>query len=173
MSLPAGAAIQFLLPQRLSCRIVYRLSRSRRPWLKRLLIANFLKLYDVDMREAAVEDPQAYPTFNEFFTRPLKAGARPLADDATSMPGLADAARRAIAELNAPPVVAAPAAPAAPPPPPTPAPDTRPRYLSMQMVEDVLRPSERKLRACLREHGNDRPAVRISMVVDGKGVIEF
>lgn len=85
MSLPASAAIQFLLPQRLCCRIVYRLSRSRRPWLKRLLISNFLKLYDVDMREAEIEDPQAYPTFNEFFTRPLKRGARPLAGDPTSI----------------------------------------------------------------------------------------
>ena len=85
MSLPASAAVQFLLPQRLSCRIVYRLSRSHRPWLKRLLIGNFLKLYDVDMREAETEDPQAFATFNEFFTRALKPGARPLAGDAGSI----------------------------------------------------------------------------------------
>jgi phosphatidylserine decarboxylase len=85
MSLPASAAIQFLLPQRLSCRIVYRLARSRRPWLKRLLIANFLKLYDVDMREAEREDPLAYASFNELFTRPLKSGARPLAADPTGI----------------------------------------------------------------------------------------
>ena len=85
MSLPASAAFQFLLPQRLSCRIVYRLSRSRRPWLKRLLIRNFLKLYEVDMSEAEVEDPLAYPTFNELFTRPLKPGARPLAADPASI----------------------------------------------------------------------------------------
>jgi len=78
MSLPASAAIQFLLPQRLCCRIVYRLSRSRKPWLRGLLIRNFLKLYPVDMREAEVEDPLAYASFNEFFTRPLKSGARPL-----------------------------------------------------------------------------------------------
>jgi phosphatidylserine decarboxylase len=81
MSLPASVAIQFLLPQRFCCRIVYRLSRSRRPWLKRLLIGNFLKLYEVDLGEAEIEDPLAYSTFNEFFTRTLKSGARPLAAD--------------------------------------------------------------------------------------------
>ena len=31
------------------------------------------------MAEAAQPDPVAYSTFNEFFTRPLRAGARPLA----------------------------------------------------------------------------------------------
>lgn len=85
MSLPASAAVQFLLPQRLSCRIVYLLSRSRKPWLKRLLIANFLKLYKVDMREAELEDPLAYATFNEFFTRRLKSDARPLAPGPASI----------------------------------------------------------------------------------------
>jgi phosphatidylserine decarboxylase len=90
MSLPASAAIQFLVPQRLSCRIVYSLSRSRRPWLKRLLISNFLKLYDVDMSEASLEDPLAYTTFNELFTRPLKPGARPLASDPGSILSPAD-----------------------------------------------------------------------------------
>jgi phosphatidylserine decarboxylase len=85
MSLTASAAVQFLLPQRLSCGVVYRLSRSRSPWLRRLLISNFLRLYAVDMREAEIEDPFAYPTFNEFFTRPLKAGARPLAAEPSAI----------------------------------------------------------------------------------------
>jgi phosphatidylserine decarboxylase len=79
MSLPAGVAVQFLLPQRLLGRIVYRLARSRRPWLKRRLIAGFSRLYAVDTREAEVEDPGAYASFNEFFTRALRQGARPLA----------------------------------------------------------------------------------------------
>jgi len=39
----------------------------------------FIGRYGVNMAEAANPDPAAYPTFNEFFTRPLKAGARPLA----------------------------------------------------------------------------------------------
>jgi phosphatidylserine decarboxylase len=38
----------------------------------------FIARYGVDMSEAANPDPAAYPTFNEFFTRPLRPGARPL-----------------------------------------------------------------------------------------------
>ncbi len=39
----------------------------------------FVRRYGVNMQEAANPDVASYPTFNEFFTRPLKAGARPLA----------------------------------------------------------------------------------------------
>ena len=85
MSLTAGAALQYLVPQRLSCRIVYRLARSRRPWLKRLLISGFAKLYAVDTRESEIEDQESFRSFNEFFTRALKPGARPLAGDPSSI----------------------------------------------------------------------------------------
>ena len=44
------------------------------------LIKWFIKKYQVNMAEAANADPAAYATFNEFFTRALKPGARPLAD---------------------------------------------------------------------------------------------
>lgn len=40
----------------------------------------FIRRYQVNMAEAAQPDPSAYATFNEFFTRPLRVGARPLAD---------------------------------------------------------------------------------------------
>ncbi|OGO97594.1 MAG: phosphatidylserine decarboxylase [Coxiella sp. RIFCSPHIGHO2_12_FULL_44_14] len=40
----------------------------------------FIRHYAVDMSEALVEDYRQYPTFNAFFTRQLKANARPLAD---------------------------------------------------------------------------------------------
>ena len=39
----------------------------------------FIERYKVDMSEAQNPDPAAYETFNAFFTRPLKEGARPLA----------------------------------------------------------------------------------------------
>ncbi len=44
------------------------------------LIRWFIGRYGVNMAEAANADPVSYATFNEFFTRPLLAGARPLAD---------------------------------------------------------------------------------------------
>ena len=81
MSYRIGAAVQYLLPQKLLCRIVYRLSRSRQPWLKRLLIRGFLKLYPIDLDEAEQPDPEAYASFNEFFVRTLRDDARPLPDD--------------------------------------------------------------------------------------------
>jgi len=43
------------------------------------LIAWFVNKYQVDMAEAAQPDVGAYACFNDFFTRPLSADARPLA----------------------------------------------------------------------------------------------
>ena len=43
------------------------------------MIRYFIAKYGVDMTEAANPDIASYETFNDFFTRPLKAGARPLA----------------------------------------------------------------------------------------------
>jgi phosphatidylserine decarboxylase len=76
-----SAVAQSLLPQKLSGRFVYRVSRSRRTWLKNLLIRGFRRIYDIDMREAKLADPAAYASFNDFFTRELKPGARPIAGE--------------------------------------------------------------------------------------------
>jgi phosphatidylserine decarboxylase len=43
------------------------------------IIPRFIKKYGVNMAEAAQPDPVAYDTFNAFFTRALRPGARPLA----------------------------------------------------------------------------------------------
>jgi phosphatidylserine decarboxylase len=50
------------------------------------LIAWFVKRYGVNMQEAAEPDILKYATFNDFFTRPLRAGARPLAKAAHICP---------------------------------------------------------------------------------------
>ena len=70
---------QHLIPKNLSSAIVYRATRSRRAWLKGPLTRWFARAYGVDMSEAANADLESYATFNEFFTRELKAGARPIA----------------------------------------------------------------------------------------------
>jgi phosphatidylserine decarboxylase len=49
------------------------------------LIRSFLTLYRVDMTEAAEADPYRYGSFNEFFTRALKDGARRVAGDASAI----------------------------------------------------------------------------------------
>lgn len=76
------AGLQYLLPKHLLSRTIYRLMRSESPALKRLLIGGFLKLYRVNMSEAAQPNPYVYRSFNEFFTRALRPGARTLAPGA-------------------------------------------------------------------------------------------
>lgn len=78
----AFALLQQLLPQHLLSRGMHRLARSTRPWLRTALIRGVLRAYPMlDPREAAEPDPFRYPSFNAFFTRELRAGARPIAGD--------------------------------------------------------------------------------------------
>jgi len=71
--------LQHVLPQHGLSRLVLRATRVRARWFKNLLIRNFLKLFAVDLSEAAETDALRYATFNEFFTRALKPGARAIA----------------------------------------------------------------------------------------------
>jgi phosphatidylserine decarboxylase len=69
---------QHLLPKNLVSAVVYRATRCRSNWLKRPLTRWFARAYRVDMSEAANADLDSYATFNDFFTRALKPGARPV-----------------------------------------------------------------------------------------------
>jgi phosphatidylserine decarboxylase len=75
-----------VLPQHLLAAGMYRLMRSRRVWLKDLLIRRISRRYDIDISEAAQPDITAYPSFNAFFTRALRPDARPIADNAIVSP---------------------------------------------------------------------------------------
>ena len=70
-------ASQYVIPQHFLSRIVYHLTRSRSRGLKNALISNFMRGFSPDMTDAAQPDPLAYGSFNEFFTRALRPGARP------------------------------------------------------------------------------------------------
>lgn len=73
---------QYLLPQHLLSRLMHRLTRSRlRAW-KDFQIQCFIRHYKVDMSIAAQTDPRIYSDFNSFFTRALKADARPITGSA-------------------------------------------------------------------------------------------
>src|SRR6267143_44929 len=72
---------QYLLPQHGLSRLILAATRVRTAWFKNWTIRGFLKLYRVDMTEAAESDPYRYGNFNEFFTRALKPGVRPIASD--------------------------------------------------------------------------------------------
>jgi phosphatidylserine decarboxylase len=86
----AFLVLQYLLPRRRLSALVHRLARSRRPWLKNLLIRNFMRLFSISLDEAQVRDPRAFNSFNAFFTRAPAQGARPLPEDPTQVISPAD-----------------------------------------------------------------------------------
>ena len=77
----ATVLIQQLLPQRLMCRLVYRLARCSWSWISRPLVAWFAGRFGVDLQEAEHSRLENYSSLNEFFTRRLKPGARPISGD--------------------------------------------------------------------------------------------
>jgi phosphatidylserine decarboxylase len=71
-------AMQHALPQHFLSRIVLRVTRIRLRPVKNLLIRSFLRGFKPNMSEASQPNPLQYPSFNAFFTRTLRAGARPI-----------------------------------------------------------------------------------------------
>ncbi|MBA4288877.1 MAG: phosphatidylserine decarboxylase [Pseudomonas sp.] len=69
---------QYLLPHHLLSRLIGCAAECKVAWFKNRLIGWFAKQYQVNMSEAQVEDLSAFAHFNDFFTRALKEGARPL-----------------------------------------------------------------------------------------------
>jgi phosphatidylserine decarboxylase len=73
----AFALLQDLLPQHALSRLMHRIARSTTPLVRDTLIRAVLRGYpQIEMRDAAQPDPLAYPSFNAFFTRALRADAR-------------------------------------------------------------------------------------------------
>jgi len=70
--------LQYLLPHHLLCRVVYAVTRIRVRWVRNLLIGAFVRVYRPHMADAIEPDPKRYDSFNSFFTRALKADARPV-----------------------------------------------------------------------------------------------
>jgi phosphatidylserine decarboxylase len=72
--------LQYLLPKQALTAFGGHVASARAGAFTTGLIRWFVGRYGVDMSEAVNADITAYPSFNEFFTRGLKPGARPLAD---------------------------------------------------------------------------------------------
>ncbi|RUO19023.1 phosphatidylserine decarboxylase [Aliidiomarina iranensis] len=70
--------LQYITPKHLISRAMGKFASAEAGWFTRAFTQWFIKRYNVDMSEAAESDPRAYATFNAFFTRPLRADARPL-----------------------------------------------------------------------------------------------
>jgi phosphatidylserine decarboxylase len=72
--------LQYIAPKHLITIIAGKLANLACPKLTPKVIAWFVKRYQVNMLEAVNSDIRSYKTFNDFFTRPLKAEARPIAN---------------------------------------------------------------------------------------------
>jgi len=83
-------AIQRLLPQPWLARTFGKLARSERPWLRRLLIRSWTNAFDVSLADAARSCPDDYVSFEDFFTRELRPGARPQPADPRALVSPAD-----------------------------------------------------------------------------------
>lgn len=83
---------QHLAPQHLISRGAGLIANSTNPRIRDPFIHWFIRRYGVDMSEAQEPDPAAYRSFNQFFTRALKPGARPLEGDESTLVSPADGA---------------------------------------------------------------------------------
>jgi phosphatidylserine decarboxylase len=70
--------LQRLLPKYLLTALVWRIARIRHVATKNFLIRRFVALYDIETEEIARPVPDGFDCFNDFFTRDLDAGARPI-----------------------------------------------------------------------------------------------
>lgn len=86
----AFTALQKCLPQHGLSRLAGQLADSKIDWWKRGAIRTFARIYDVSLSEAQIECLDDFATFNDFFTRALKPGSRPLPEDPLAIVSPAD-----------------------------------------------------------------------------------
>lgn len=96
----AFIVFQRVAPRRLLTRIVYRLTRIRMTAIKNLTIRWFVNRFNVDVSEAENLIPDGYLSFNDFFTRSLKAGARKIDSHPDAIVSPCDGTISQIGRLN-------------------------------------------------------------------------
>lgn len=79
------ALIQYPLPHHLLSKLMFWATRCRWRPFKLAFTRFIIKRFDIDMSIAANQDLDSYQHFNEFFTRPLKPEARPIASQADAV----------------------------------------------------------------------------------------
>ena len=79
-------SLQYLLPKKLLTQLAGAFARSQSGALTQFAIRKFVAKYGVNMAEAANPAISSYASFNDFFTRALKPGSRPLASAAYVCP---------------------------------------------------------------------------------------
>ena len=92
-------ASQYVLPQHLLSRAVGTLADAEMEWVKNPLIDLFIKQFGVNMSEAQRQTAGEFKSFNDFFTRELIDGARPIEGDASVLSSPADGAVSQLGEI--------------------------------------------------------------------------
>lgn len=69
---------QYLVPQHLLTRLIWRIARIRHTATKNFLITKFVSMYEVDLEDVLLRVPDDFATFNDFFIRELNDTARPI-----------------------------------------------------------------------------------------------
>jgi len=77
---PLAIQQQYLLPKMLLTRFAGRVASLQGGAFTHAIVRRFIAKYGVNMAEAADPRIESYASFNDFFTRPLREGARPIAD---------------------------------------------------------------------------------------------
>lgn len=72
--------VQYILPKHLLTFLAGKLAEAKMGSLTTFLITQFIKKFNVDMNEAKHTKPAYFDTFNDFFTRELKEGLRPIVE---------------------------------------------------------------------------------------------
>ena len=93
-------ALQHILPQHLLSHLMLRLTRCQCKWLLKLLMPLFIRQFKVNMNEAKDPDWRNYPSFNQFFTRELKEGARTIVGDKNAIACPVDGAISQLGKIN-------------------------------------------------------------------------
>lgn len=94
------ASLQYLIPQHALSRAAGWLAETSISWIKDPFTRWFVNRYDVNMSEALEENPTRYACFNDFFTRALKPGARPIDTAPDSIVSPADGAISQLGDIE-------------------------------------------------------------------------
>lgn len=92
--------IQNFVPQQKLSEVAGRLAQSRHPILKKTLIRAFAKAYGITLEDYARDSLTQYESFNDFFTRELKADKRPIDDTANGIISPADGLISQVGQIN-------------------------------------------------------------------------
>lgn len=81
----AFGLFQQILPTHFLSRFIHWATRVELPWFKNTFIKIFMKGFNISLEEAQIQNPHSFRSFNEFFTRALIDGVRPLPEQADAL----------------------------------------------------------------------------------------